>query len=122
MYGEWMFAKHTVFYDRLPHYFMEFDVLDRETMSFLSTDARRELLFGLPVMPVPVVHIGAVKTVAQIEALIRPSLYKSANWQQALDVAAERSGSRSDMVDQQTDQSDLAEGLYFKLESDTWDS
>lgn len=23
MYGEWMYAKHTVFYDALPHYFME---------------------------------------------------------------------------------------------------
>lgn len=28
VYGEWCFAKHTVFYDRLPHYFLEFDVLD----------------------------------------------------------------------------------------------
>lgn len=31
MYGEWMYAKHTVYYDALPHYFLEFDVLDRET-------------------------------------------------------------------------------------------
>ena len=30
MYGEWLYAKHTCFYDQLPHYFMEFDVLDRE--------------------------------------------------------------------------------------------
>ena len=22
LYGEWLYAKHTVFYDRLPHYFM----------------------------------------------------------------------------------------------------
>ena len=35
MYGEWLYAKHTIFYDRLPHYFMEFDVLDRETDAFL---------------------------------------------------------------------------------------
>ena len=26
MYGEWMYAKHTVFYDALPHYYMEFDI------------------------------------------------------------------------------------------------
>lgn len=31
MYGEWMYAKHTIYYDLLPHYYMEFDVLDRET-------------------------------------------------------------------------------------------
>ena len=44
MYGEWMFAKHTMFYDALPHYFMEFDVLDRHTGTFLSTPARDLLL------------------------------------------------------------------------------
>ena len=26
MYGEWMYAKHTVFYDALPVYFMDFDI------------------------------------------------------------------------------------------------
>jgi|SRR6185437_9021442 len=30
VYGEWLHAKHTVYYDALPHYFMEFDVLDLE--------------------------------------------------------------------------------------------
>lgn len=30
MYGEWMYAKHTVFYDALPHYFLEFDIFDKE--------------------------------------------------------------------------------------------
>src|SRR4051794_33918056 len=24
LYGEWLYAKHTVFYDALPHYFLEF--------------------------------------------------------------------------------------------------
>ena len=32
-------------------------------------------------------------------------------------MAAERSGSRPDMVDQQTEDSDLAEGLYLKQEN-----
>ena len=26
MYGEWMYAKHSVYYDALPHYFLEFDI------------------------------------------------------------------------------------------------
>src|SRR5688572_16479224 len=56
LYGEWLYAKHTVFYDALPHYFMEFDVLDREQGVFLSTERRRELLAGVPVCPVPVLH------------------------------------------------------------------
>ena len=37
MYGEWMYAKHSVFYDALPHYFLEFDVLDRQTGRFMDT-------------------------------------------------------------------------------------
>ncbi|MEM7616231.1 MAG: RNA ligase family protein, partial [Pseudomonadota bacterium] len=116
MYGEWMYAKHTVFYDRLPHYFMEFDVLDRDSGAFLSTAARRSLLTGLPIMPVPVVYQGEVTSVDRLSRMVRPSLYKSADWRDALAVAAERSGSRPDRVDQQTENSDLAEGLYLKLE------
>ena len=30
LYGEWLYAKHTVFYDYLPHYFLEYDLLDIE--------------------------------------------------------------------------------------------
>ena len=111
MYGEWMFAKHTVFYDRLPHYFLEFDVFDRKRGLFLSTAARRELLNGLPVFPVPVVHEGSIASQSELEALVRPSLYKSDGWRAGLYAAAEASRSRLDMVGQQTEDSDLAEGL-----------
>ena len=30
MYGEWMYAKHTVFYDALSNYFLEFDIYDKK--------------------------------------------------------------------------------------------
>ena len=35
MYGEWMYAKHSIYYDALPHYFLELDILDRETGLYL---------------------------------------------------------------------------------------
>ena len=54
LYGEWLYAKHTVFYDALPHYFLEFDVLDTTDGSFLSTGRRRALLADLPLVSVPV--------------------------------------------------------------------
>jgi len=116
VYGEWMYAKHTVFYDQLPHYFLEFDVLDRERNVFLDTPARRRLLRGLPMMPVPVLQVSPVRSVSDLEALVIPSRYKSANWREALEVAAEASRSRANMVAAQTENSDLAEGLYLKLE------
>ncbi|BBU56662.1 DNA ligase III [Mameliella alba] len=116
MYGEWMLAKHTQFYDALPHYFMEFDVFDRETGVFLSTEERRNLLSGLPIMPVPVLHVGELRSVKQVESFIKPSLYRTPGWEEALERAALASGSRLEMVGKQTEKSDLAEGLYVKLE------
>jgi hypothetical protein len=122
VFGEWCYAKHTVFYDQLPHYFLEFDVLDRDTGRFLSTPARRRLLDGLPIVPVPVVHKGAVpvkgtkREASGIRTLIKPSLYKSPRWKDALDAAAAGNGQDPGRVRRETDGSDLAEGLYLKHE------
>lgn len=121
MFGEWLYAKHSVFYDMLPHYFLEFDVLDREGGVFLDTPGRRALLAGLPVVSVPVLHAGAVASVEALAAMIRPSLYKSARWKENLRVAAMagEAGRRIDVerVWRETDGSDLAEGLYVKVEA-----
>lgn len=54
VYGEWMHCAHTIYYDALPHWFLEFDVWDREQECFLDTPTRRELLDGLPIASVPV--------------------------------------------------------------------
>lgn len=116
MYGEWMYAKHTIFYDQLPHYFMEFDILDRQAGRFLSTLARKNLLTGLPIMPVPVLHRGVITSIDKMGSLTRSTPFKSSNWRASLAIAAEKSASRQGMVDQQTEDSDLAEGLYMKHE------
>jgi hypothetical protein len=122
MYGEWMFAKHTVYYDALPHYFLEFDVLDKLTGHFLSTRARHELLKRLPVASVPVVHAGFLppgsgeRMVKAVRQLIPPSLYKSQQWLAALDDAARLAGVDPAKARAETEQSALAEGLYLKHE------
>ncbi|MCB9553698.1 MAG: RNA ligase family protein [Myxococcales bacterium] len=120
MYGEWLYAKHSVFYDTLPHYFLEFDVLDRQTGVFLDTPRRRALLAGLPVVSVPVLHAEAVASVEALGAMIGPSLYKSPQWKENLRAAAMagEAGRRIDVerVWRETDGSDLAEGLYVKVE------
>jgi RNA ligase-like protein len=119
MFGEWLYAKHTVFYDQLPSFFMEFDLYDRTTGLFLSTAQRREVLFGLPLMPVPVVYTGEISSVEQVGSLVRPSLYKSNRWRETLQEAARVSDSRLEMVERQTEDSDLSEGVYLKLENET---
>ncbi|MCH9684912.1 MAG: RNA ligase family protein [Deltaproteobacteria bacterium] len=116
MYGEWLFAKHTVFYDQLPHYFMEFDVRDRRTDTFLSTPRRRALLADVPVMSVPVVHEGLVPSLDWLADRVVRSLYKSDDWRAQLDEAARGAGQEPLRVRDQTDDSPLAEGLYIKVE------
>lgn len=118
VYGEWVYAKHTIYYDALPHYFLEFDVLDREDETFLSTPRRRTLLAALPISSVPVLHDGPVVEPDELRALIAPSAYKSPGWRAALATAAEAPPQRSDVVMSQTDMSDLMEGLYIKVEED----
>lgn len=117
LYGEWLYAKHTIFYDALPHYFHEFDMLDTATGEFLSTAARHSRLQGSPVVSVPVLWQGAALSVKHLESLIQPSLYKSATWRERLQREIEARGPQAGLVERQTDGSDLAEGLYLKVEA-----
>lgn len=117
MYGEWMHSKHTVFYDRLPHYFLEFDIYDRHQGIFLSTAARRELLEGSPVVSVPVLYEGvAPRRIETLLEMIRPSLAKSEQWMDNLKESASRQELDVDRILRETEQSGLAEGLYIKVE------
>lgn len=118
LYGEWAFAKHTVFYDALPHYLLEFDVHDRERGEWLSTPRRRALLAGLPVAAVPVLAAGAFARLDDLTALVRPSLYKTPGWRAALVAACEEDGHDPERVARETDPAEQAEGLYLKVEDD----
>jgi len=116
MYGEWLYAKHTVFYDALPHLFCEFDVLDRETGVFLSTPARAKLLAGSPVVSVPVLHAGAFDELGALTAFLGPSTCRTPRWREVLREAAVDAGLDPDQVVAETDSDDFMEGLYVKVE------
>lgn len=81
MYGEWLYARHTIAYDRLPHFFLEFDVWDREQALFLSTERRQALLAQSPVISVPVLAAGAI---ASFEGLLGPSHCSSSETMEGL--------------------------------------
>nr|WP_319495301.1 RNA ligase family protein [uncultured Desulfobacter sp.] len=40
LFGEWCFAKHSIGYNKLPDYFLGFDVFDKKNDKFLSFDLR----------------------------------------------------------------------------------
>jgi hypothetical protein len=116
LYGEWLYAKHTVFYDALPHYLLEFDLLDRERGAFLSTERRRALLGGVPVVAVPVLSQGPLRRLEELAGLVGPSRFKSPGWREALREACARQGIDAGRVVAETDSSDQMEGLYVKVE------
>jgi hypothetical protein len=118
VYGEWLYAKHTVFYDALPHYFLEFDVLDRHSGDFLSTARRHALFAGSPVTSVPVLWRGVAPGLETLVGLVGPSLYKSPHWRERLDAAAAERGLDVARVRRETDALDTMEGLYLKVEED----
>ena len=116
LYGEWLYAKHTVFYDALPHYFCEFDVLDQVTGGFLGTPQRADLLAGCPVVSVPVLAVTEPTTVAQLTGWIGPSTCRTPGWRAALAAAATAAGVDPARATAETDGSDDMEGLYLKVE------
>jgi len=118
LYGEWLYAKHTIAYDALPHYLMEFDVRSPDG-TFWSTARRRELLAGAPfVRSVPVLWEGVLRAPAELPDLVGPSRYKTPRWREALRAAAETAGVDPARVAAETDPSDDGEGLYVKVEED----
>lgn len=118
VYGEWLYAKHTVFYDALPHYFCEFDVLDRRTSEFLDTPRRRDLLASLPMTSVPVLRADRFATLAQLTALVGPSTCRTPAWRESLALAATEAGVDAARAVAESDTADEMEGLYLKVEED----
>jgi hypothetical protein len=117
-YGEWLYAKHTIFYDGLPHYFMEFDVLDTLSGQFLYTPARAGLLAALPVVAVRVLFSGVLRDEAQLVGMLGASAFKTAQGHEHLRSAAAEQGLDPTEVERQTDLSPMMEGLYIKVEED----
>ena len=117
MYGEWLFAKHTYFYDALPHYFMEFDVLDTQTGEFLDTPSRHALLAPCGVTPVKVMCVGSISDVKVMKSMIVKSYFTTETSRlKHLEEAARSAGVPVEEAIKNTDPSPLMEGLYVKWE------
>ena len=116
MYGEWLYAKHTVYYDILPHYFIEFDVFDKENNYFLDTQSRRELLKDLPIVSAPVLASGKFNKMEDILKYLGDSNYISDNHIENLRNEAIKLNLDPDKIQRETDSTKLMEGLYIKVE------
>ncbi len=116
MYGEWMFAKHAIFYDALPHYFFEFDIFDKERGFFLDTEARRRVLSGSPIISAPTLYTGRLNTKEQLLSFITDSPFISPLHLQRHRAELESLGLDPDAECHAVPRDRLMEGLYVKVE------
>jgi hypothetical protein len=122
MFGEWLYCLHSIYYDLLPHYFLEYDIYDVENDEWWDTDLRHELLEGSGIKSVKVVesfnvshkNIDAVNIYAMKHQL---SYFKSINWKSNLYNAIKNSNQNPESVFKEIDLSDQMEGFYLKIEN-----
>lgn len=69
LFGEWCYAVHSVAYDRLPDWFLGFDVYDREAGRFWDSARRDALLTDLRLNPIPRLAEGRF-SIAKLDQLL----------------------------------------------------
>jgi len=72
LFGEWCYAQHSIFYDRLPDWFLGYDIFDKNNLKFLSC-LRRDLMFrDLSIAEVPIITRGDF-SLEELEKLLSTS-------------------------------------------------
>lgn len=70
LFGEWLFAVHSVHYDHLPDWFLAFDVYEKAVGRFWSSERRDTLVRSLELFSVPVLGSGKYQ-LSQLELLLK---------------------------------------------------
>lgn len=77
LFGEWCAARHSLAYERLPDWFLLFDVFDRDAGQFWSVPRRNTLAAEAGVLTVPTIQRGMTTVKGLIDAVhSRPSRYR----------------------------------------------
>ena len=58
LFGEWCYAQHSVIYDRLPDWFLGFDIFDKRSVKFLSCPRRDAIFRDIGICKIPVIKKG----------------------------------------------------------------
>jgi ATP-dependent RNA circularization protein (DNA/RNA ligase family) len=69
VFGEWCYARHSIFYDALPDWFLGFDIFDLTKQTFMDTHSRNQMFEKLNIISAPLIDIGKF-TKTDIEKLI----------------------------------------------------
>lgn len=77
LFGEWCYAKHSIFYDQLPDWFVGFDVFDSKANRFVCRNVRDRFLASLQLHVVPCLASGRL-TLGEITASLGQSHFGNA--------------------------------------------
>jgi ATP-dependent RNA circularization protein (DNA/RNA ligase family) len=91
LFGEWCFAKHSVGYNKLPDYYLGFDLFDKTSKQFLSFDLRNQMFEQMNISSVPFIKKGTF-SLPQLKKLMGKSLFSD----------------------------NPAEGIYLRHDEDNW--
>lgn len=58
IFGEWCYAKHSIYYNKLPDYYLAFDVFDKKRKIFLPYKQRRKIILNSKLHCVPFLGEG----------------------------------------------------------------
>lgn len=119
MYGEWMSSLHSIYYDILPSYFLEFDIYDKDKRVFLATLERQSLLKDYPfIESVPIVYTANKFDLKfeKFKSFINQSKFISNDHLNSLRQAIKFKKLNYVKFIKKIDQTNLAEGLYVKWE------
>ncbi|KAK7056431.1 hypothetical protein VNI00_002986 [Paramarasmius palmivorus] len=71
LFGEWLYATHSIPYSQLPDLFMAFDLYDRSTDTFVDRITLQTLLEPTSITIVPVIYEGALPTLDELKKMVQ---------------------------------------------------
>ena len=113
LFGEWCYAQHSVVYDRLPDWFLGFDIYDRSTAHFFSCTRRDGIFRTISISQVPRVDHGHF-TLSELSELLSQS--------QISDKPAEGLYLRSDQGDWLVQRAKLVRPAFIQSVKQHWSS
>lgn len=72
LFGEWCYARHSVYYNRLPDFFLGFDLYNKQAKKFFSTERRDKLFNMMGILSVPLIANGQY-SISDIASLLTQS-------------------------------------------------
>ena len=75
LFGEWMYAKHSIEYNNLPDYFMAFDLYNKRERVFYNRHVLEQKLEGTQIQIVRIMYQGLIDKKQLLELIEQPSEY-----------------------------------------------